>query len=118
MKISHLVTEIEGHRSTKLVAFEGDQFVGHVDVYVKGEWASFARLFVREDYRNKGLGSELVETCCTIAKAGGATQIGISIAFCNEQVIPWYAKRGFDKRYEEDGCHCFTRPLPKRSHEQ
>ena len=54
-------------------------------------------MFVREDMRKHGVGSQLLEKLLATAKEAGCYKVLGTSRFAREDVHAWYEKRGFTK---------------------
>jgi GNAT superfamily N-acetyltransferase len=59
-------------------------YLGHIE-----------NIFVSEEYRNKGIGKEIVKCLCKYANEKKCYRIDLA---CEEQLIPFYKRLGFDKQ--------------------
>lgn len=92
-----------------LVALENNKIigfaVGFISIPKKGR---IFTLGVLENYRNKGVGSNLLEDLIFILKKKGAQEIGLEVRLSNVSAQQFYLKRGFipiwiEKGYYSDG---------------
>lgn len=59
-------------------------YLGHIE-----------NIFVSEEYRNKGIGKEIVKCLCKYANEKECYRVDLA---CEEQLIPFYKSVGFDKQ--------------------
>lgn len=59
------------------------------------KWTTLSRLFVRKDYRGRGLGRELVQHILQEAQVRGATKALLQVSMENEVAIRLYESLGF-----------------------
>ena len=64
---------------------------------LKGSGVIVWELAVREAYRGRGIGSQLMDVIETSARKNGCRWIILYAAAQNEQTVKFYAKRGYDK---------------------
>jgi ribosomal protein S18 acetylase RimI-like enzyme len=101
--ISELEIVIDEERQTNIVALMNDIIVGTVSLKYKGQRsAAIFMLFVKEDWRNIGIGSLLVKRCCELSKENGNETIGLLVTKDNIDVESFYNKSGFKFVYEYD----------------
>jgi GNAT superfamily N-acetyltransferase len=116
MKIARLDCEVDGMRTTQLIAF-GDEpingrcFLGTVELLV---WkpnrvesqprrsACIRMLFVQRAFRMQGIGRTLVEEACNISRLLGCETLGLSLARDNYSGATFYQRLGFEFSYEYD----------------
>lgn len=55
---------------------------------------AIAGLIVKEEYRNKGLGSEIMEACMKVVRS---SPVSFCILMCNRELGPFYSKLGFEE---------------------
>lgn len=101
MSYSFMPVEIAGKKITVCHALDGGAVIGTATVMHEGlEVAEIARVFVRPEYRRKGLGRTLVEQCCAFAGDSGCSAISLIVEGNNAVVIPWYGSMGFRLAYQ------------------
>lgn len=59
------------------------------------EYAEIESIFVREDFRGKGVGSELMKRSLDWIRLIGASSIGVAVTVMNPGAIAFYEKHGF-----------------------
>ncbi|GEM_PF-43135 len=62
------------------------------------EYAEIESIFVREEFRGQGIGSELIKRSLDWIKMIGASSIGVAVTVMNSRAIAFYAKHGFFMR--------------------
>ena len=130
----------EGH-AVYLVAWDEGLPVGHA--FVKwdgssdqpiaskvGRCADIEDLFVRHDWRSKGVGSQMLDRASTLAKREGYSRIGLGVDVDNPRARSLYERKGFadsglgeyrtkwpwtdkdgQERWAEENCHYLIREL-------
>lgn len=126
MKIGRLDCEVDGMRTTQLVAFGDDMHSGRAVVgtvellFLKpNEKCPAARrsacirmLFVHRSFRMQGIGRGLIEEACEIARLHGCETLGQSLAADNHSGRVFYERLGFQFAYEyDDGAMIVSRNL-------
>ncbi|RLF48216.1 MAG: ribosomal-protein-alanine N-acetyltransferase [Thermoplasmata archaeon] len=77
-----------------IVADDGEKIVGFVmGVMVDVETLRILMICVREGYRNKGIGSELLKHI--IKKSGNVRKVRLEVKMSNKEAIKFYKKYGF-----------------------
>jgi len=84
--------------SLNLVALRGDKVIGHTmlcPVPLRRGCAEFA-IFVHQDFRNQGVGTEFTRVTLNYAKKDGLHQIWLTVEVNNFPAIRVYKKLGFE----------------------
>lgn len=84
-------------------AFVGAEMVGyilaqvseHPPFFERRQFCNLRHLFVREEYRNKNYGAELIRFTKEWAKQKGLNRIELLVAAKNERAIRFYHNHGF-----------------------
>lgn len=97
----NLTKRVHDHRQLLLAAFE-DEPVAYI-------WGDFGILEVREDFRKKGVGKQLVEYAMQRAISSG--RIAVSIECKPESSIPFWEKMGFEFHNENEASFVFEKSL-------
>jgi GNAT superfamily N-acetyltransferase len=110
----------EGDRRTVWLAFAGDEAIGIASVFeyrrmprpgrVASSWGYVSNMFVREDSRDRGVGSALLAAIVDVARERGYARLVLSPAL---RAIPFYERAGFivpDERAGESD-RLMVRPL-------
>lgn len=79
-----------------LVAQVGNEIVGSV-FQTDRLYPYFWRLVVRKDYRERGIGDQLLDAVEQQLRAEGHNQVGIFVTEEHEEVKQWYIKRGYQQ---------------------
>jgi GNAT superfamily N-acetyltransferase len=87
----YLLEQLNGIRSI-IVAKEDDRFCGYVTIQWKSNYANFDRrripeiadLNVLPTYRNKGIGTKLIQKCEVMVSKKELTQIGIGVGMTED----------------------------------
>lgn len=77
--------------------FDLDVVVGYIEYYDLYENIDIGNIFVKEDYRNRGIGSLLLEGLIIFAKEKGKVNITLEVNVLNKYAIRLYEKYGFKK---------------------
>lgn len=77
--------------------FDLDVVVGYIEYYDLYENIDIGNIFVKEDYRNRGIGSLLLERLIIFAKEKGKVNITLEVNVLNKYAIRLYEKYGFKK---------------------
>ncbi len=93
---------IVGDKSACFVAEENGEIVGYLMAYC-GEYAyrnvnpisELENMFVKEEFRNKGIGSKLVEEFKKWSKEKGAKRLKVMLYATNLDALEFYKKHGF-----------------------
>ncbi|MBN2504406.1 MAG: GNAT family N-acetyltransferase [Bacilli bacterium] len=81
-----------------LGCFAEEELVGLIEFYPES-WNKRLRvteIWVKDDFRNKGIGSELLEHAKNNAKANGFRMIVLETQSCNVNAIDFYKKNGYE----------------------
>src|SRR3989344_702465 len=90
-----LRTKIQQAPDSMLVATFNRQIVGNVYI-IQDAWNSFIfRLEVRKDYREKGIGSRLIEESERILRERGVKDVALFVRSDDSELIDFYKKRGY-----------------------
>ena len=91
-----------GTRDAYLMKYK-DKYIASCDlVYDYGEYTErnnkvyLSRLIVKKDYRNKGIGQELLNYMIKLCKEKGYQQITVGVDTDNENAVHIYKKFGFE----------------------
>lgn len=94
--LEHIEVSYGGPRDVFLVAEADEQVVGTCAVKQEGQTtALLRRLFVREDYRGRGIGAGLVEAAIAHCRAHGYRQMRIRTSDRMDTAIAVCLKKGF-----------------------
>lgn len=96
--------KINDSKSIALVAEEKDKIVGYLvgglcktynyrNITLMSE---LENMFILDDYRSKGIGSELIQKFITWSKEQGAERAHVEASAQNDQAISCYRKNGFE----------------------
>lgn len=92
---------------------DGGEIAGYGGVTVAADSADIGNIAVAENYRNSGVGTELLERLCQKAKEGGAEKVFLEVRVSNSAAMRLYLKNGFAgvyarTRYYPDGEDCLV----------
>lgn len=98
----------ENEFSTILVAEDEDKIVGFLVYWILFDNAQICNICVRDEYRKKGIASDLFDIAETAFQMHGCFSITLEVRVSNEPAINLYKKRGFStvcvkKGYYKDG---------------
>ncbi len=89
--------KIDNKNYSIIVAIENNEIVGY-GYFQYREWNNttyLESLAVKQDIRNKGIGTKLLEEIIKKSKSFGARRIFVDMNLDNEKVIDFYKKNGF-----------------------
>ncbi|WP_336338639.1 GNAT family N-acetyltransferase [Haloarcula brevis] len=89
--LNHILTD-----GWNLIAAHSDRIVGHAAVTPKSEDEPEFVIFVHRDYRDRGIGTELVKQVLAYAETMEHRNIVLDVARTNERAINVYESLGFD----------------------
>ncbi len=84
-----------------ILAYSGELPVGYCVASAVKEAGEVESIFVSEEYRGKGIASKLMERALDWINSIGAAKIVLKVSVGNEDVLGFYAKRGFRPRLIE-----------------
>ena len=73
--------------------------VGYCIVSADGEKGEIDSIYVKDEYRRKGIGHQLMMAAMEWLRMRSCAETAIYVAEGNEQVLGFYEKYGFGKRY-------------------
>lgn len=121
MNVLRLDQEVDGQKTTLLVAAGSDTLLGSVELlfWQRGQRpreprrsACIRMLFVHTAFRYQGVGRQLVDEACEIARHHGCEALGLCLAADNQGGRLFYEKLGFQFAYEyDDGSFVVTKRL-------
>jgi ribosomal protein S18 acetylase RimI-like enzyme len=89
-----------GIPGASLIAMEGDEIVGAIFAEEKMTFysnsANIKSIFVREEFRGKGIGESLIEKCLLALGRAGMKNVSLSVDPKNEAAVSLYEKYGFE----------------------
>ena len=116
-----LKERLDYYASQFLIAFDGDTPIGFIDGFVtddevltdemfadaslhnpNGAWQMIFGLNTLPEYRNRGVGGQLIEAFIELAREENRKGV---ILTCKEEKIPYYAKFGFVNEGESESDH-------------
>lgn len=92
-KPQNLKSELQNVSSKYIVAKENGEIVGFAGIWYSVDDAHITNIVVRKNYRNKGIGSLLLEKLIELAKAKASLTLEVNIK--NEIAQKLYLKYGF-----------------------
>lgn len=90
----NLKSELENISSKYIVAKEGNTIVGFAGIWFSVDDAHITNIVVRKDFRNKGIGSLLLERLIELAKCKTALTLEVNVK--NKIAQKLYLKYGFE----------------------
>lgn len=90
----NLKSELENITSKYIVAKEGNTIVGFAGIWFSVDDAHITNIVVRKDFRNKGIGSLLLERLIELAKCKTAFTLEVNVK--NKIAQKLYFKYGFE----------------------
>lgn len=84
------------HRSRALLAMDGPRIVGHALLCPISDAAVEFTIFVHQDFRNEGLGTELTRLMIAFATEMGFAEIFLTTELTNFPALRLYRKAGFE----------------------
>jgi ribosomal protein S18 acetylase RimI-like enzyme len=99
MKISSLMNHLVDHTATAYGAFDGEEIIGFIWAYVH-QFREELRMYVneirvKEEYRNQGIGSQLLKMVEEKAKEQGIKVLYLHAEANNLEAIRLYQKCGY-----------------------
>ncbi len=85
-------------RIVYLVAELDERVVGFIDVKVREKDVYIYGIAVQPEFKEKGIGSQLLEKVVQIAKKEGKGALVLTVKESNTRAIQFYSKRGFSLR--------------------
>jgi ribosomal protein S18 acetylase RimI-like enzyme len=84
-----------------IIAFAGEQKIGHCVASFVDEIGMIESLFVKPSYRREHVGSTLIESALEWLHSHDPRHINLKVAVGNEEAFSFYAKYGFKPRSTE-----------------
>ena len=100
-----------GDAYTHLVAFEGEQPVGHLSYRVKGTLANIETVFTRTEQRHRGIATALLHRADAEARVAGATTLCLYTR-ADETAKDLYRRLGFEPAFTTRLYHRTVEALP------
>ena len=91
--------------------FEGEKMVAVLDLIVNfpnQETAFIGFFMMHKDYQGKGIGTELIDTCCKVLVEEGYQYVRLGFAKGNPQSEAFWTKNGFARTGVEDVQERYT----------
>jgi len=79
----------------KVIVADAGEIVGCAVVYWDSEMFRLGSIAVKEEYRGKGVGMELIKKCTEIAEELGYDSVWLEVSISNHTAIEIYKKSGF-----------------------
>jgi len=94
--------DIENKRKEYLLANIGNEVVGICSVRFNDDWhylktATIDELIVNKDFRNRGIGRQLLDKACEVAREKGCYRIELHSNIKRTVAHEFYEKYGFEK---------------------
>lgn len=84
-------------RGKNILAFDGEELIGHVAYSPREATESELVIFVAEEYHGRGLGTELCQQAIAHAAADGHTAMHLDVEVSNAPAIGLYTSCGFEE---------------------
>jgi RimJ/RimL family protein N-acetyltransferase len=68
-----------------------------LDYSIPGQRIYFSRFIVKQEYRNQGIGTILIDYLCDMAIEMGYSEISVGVDKVNEGALRLYQRKGFDE---------------------
>ncbi|MFB6121637.1 MAG: N-acetyltransferase family protein [Halobacteriaceae archaeon] len=95
-----LDTLLDGE-SYNLVAWHGDEAVGHATLVADGDRGYELAIFVYQPYQGAGIGTRLLRTLLGHGEANGVETVWLTVERWNRPAIALYEKVGFETKSSE-----------------
>ena len=113
--LSRLAQELQAYwndpgRKVIFVCDTGQELVGFIRVALMNSWlcpGQVESLYVRDDYRSRGVGQALMAQALAWCAAHGAAEVGLHVSASNAGAARFYARLGF-----RPVLHTYFRALP------
>lgn len=92
-KITVYLIQVEGENIGFLDLKKGEHRSRKISEYTK-----LVDLFIKQDFRNKGYGSEVIERVKEIARNNGSEYLKVSCEWDNKAARRFYEKNGFEEK--------------------
>ena len=79
-----------------VVAWDGDQAVGHATLVPDGDEASELAIFVHQDHQRAGIGSKLIRGLLGHGRANGVGKVWLTVERWNHAAVGLYESVGFE----------------------
>lgn len=83
---------------TSFVAIEDGLLIGTILCGHDGRRGYIYHTVVRQDYRNQGVATQLIEAAMSALRAEGITRVCLNVMVTNEQGQAFWQKRGWEKK--------------------
>ena len=99
--IDELLEEVKMKNGKVYLAFENEVPVGFIAGYIErdsennSDYFRIDSLVVKRDFRNKGVGTRLVEKIGEYAKSTGQSKVGLGVLVGNFSAYDYYKRLGF-----------------------
>lgn len=94
-RIKEWLDVVMADQSLNVIAWHEDQAVGHAMLVRDNDGSYELAIFVKGEYRNAGIGTELMRTTLGAAQERGIARVWLSVERWNKPAIALYDKLGF-----------------------
>ncbi len=94
--IRSIASELDNPLSTWLVAVENGVVCGYVGSQSVLDGADMMNIAVHPDYRNRGIGQELIRELIALLLKKGVVSLSLEVRVSNESAVSLYHKIGFE----------------------
>ena len=94
--IRSIASELDNPLSTWLVAVENGVVCGYVGSQSVLDGADMMNIAVHPDYRNRGIGQELIRELIALLLKKGVVSLSLEVRVSNESAVCLYHKIGFE----------------------
>ncbi len=74
-----------------------EKSVGYLALVAEGSGLKISKIYVREDYRGRGCGTQLLDYACQQARKQDLERLWLRVNKQNDASIQWYKSKGFTK---------------------
>jgi len=104
-RIADWLDSITADGTVNVVAYHGDEVVGHATLVPESETAAELAIFVLQAYQGASIGTQLLETLLGAGREAGVEWVWLSVERWNEPAIALYEKVGFEPSDTESFEH-------------
>ncbi|GGL29089.1 GNAT family N-acetyltransferase [Halarchaeum grantii] len=91
-----LETLVDGDDGYNVVAWDGDDAVGHATLVPDGDAGYELAIFVHQDYQGCGIGTRLIRTLLGYGAENGVGDVWLTVERWNHAAVALYEKVGFE----------------------
>ncbi len=90
-----LLADLQNNMNEMLIAVEGDEVVGYINVFHIFDEANLVKIAVKEKYRRLGVATKLLNRAIDVVKKLGVTKMYLEVSEKNKTAIEFYVKNQF-----------------------